>query len=228
MTSSARAPLPDGSAGPHAFVSDIEAPTLAEPDEDHLRRSLRLRDGDPLTVSDGNGRWRTCRFGTTPTPDGEVMEVAPPRPALTVGFALTKGAKPELAVQKLTEVGVDRIVLFLADRSVPRWDDAKAARNLTRLRRVAREAAMQSRRVWLPDVDGVQPFDDVIAGGSAVLADMGAPLLEAQTTVLVGPEGGWSERERGAAPAVALGPHVLRAETAAIAAGVLMAARRAR
>jgi len=131
----------------HVFVDDIEAPALAADDAHHLARVLRLRAGEEVTVTDGRGGWRLCAFaeGARLETIGAVERVSPPPVAVTVAFALTKGDKPELAVQKLTELGVDRIVPLAADRSVVQWDDAKAARNVERLRAVARAAAMQSR-----------------------------------------------------------------------------------
>ena len=87
---------------------------------------------------------------------------------------------------------------------------------------------MQSRRAFLPEVDDVRSFAEVAALPGAALADAGGdPPSLARPTVLVGPEGGWSDEERAAGlPAVALGPHVLRAETAAIVAGALVVALR--
>ena len=133
-----------------------------------------------------------------------------------------------MVVQKLTEVGVDRIVPFLADRSVVRWDGAKAVRHHQRLARIAREAAMQSRRTWWPEVAEITRFDLATALPGAVGAERdGAPPSLDHPTVLVGPEGGWSHEERARLPGlVGLGPTVLRAETAAIAAGVVLAALR--
>jgi 16S rRNA (uracil1498-N3)-methyltransferase len=214
----------------HAFVVDLDVPALDDGDRHHLERVLRLRAGEAVTVSDGRGRWRACRFATGGElePAGAVTMGPTPAPALTIGFALVKGERPEWVIQKLTEVGVDRIVPFVAERSVVRWDDGKAARNHERFVQVAREAAMQSRRVWLPVVETVSTFADLAAEPGTAIAERGgaAPSLE-HTTVLVGPEGGWSdgERARGLA-AVGLGPTVLRAETAALAAGVLLAAVR--
>lgn len=223
-----RGPALDGSHGPHVLVGDVARPSLADDDRHHLERVLRLRPGDLLTVGDGAGRWRPCRFGGEPEPVGPVVEEDAPAPQVGVGFALIKGGRPELVVQKLTEIGVDRIVPFVAERSVVRWDDQKAARNVARFRRVAREAVMQSRRAWSPRVDEVASFAELAAETSAVMADRrGRALGPDPRLVLVGPEGGWSETERRAVlPRVALGPTVLRAETAAIAAGVLACAYR--
>jgi 16S rRNA (uracil1498-N3)-methyltransferase len=105
------------------------------------------------------------------------------------------------------------------------WEGDRAAHHLERLRRIAREAAMQSRQPWLPEVGGVDTLDD---HPGAVLADPGGrPPAVGDTTILCGPEGGWSDAERGSADdRVALGPAVLRAETAAVTAGALLAALR--
>ncbi len=88
-----------------------------------------------------------------------------PTPLLTVGFALTKGDQPEWAVQRLTEAGADRVVVLMSARCVARWPTAKQERQLDRLREVARQAAMQSRRAWLPEVEGPVPFADLVPGG---------------------------------------------------------------
>ena len=172
-----------------------------------------------------------CTFATGGAlePAGDVERTPAPAPAIGVGFALVKGEKPEWIVQKLTECGVDRILPFVAERSVVRWDAHKAARNLERLRRVAVEAAMQSRRVFLPEVAPLQPFTAALAIPGAALADPDGdgPDVATAPVVLVGPEGGWSATERAAAGRlVRLGPTILRAETAALAAGVLLSALR--
>jgi 16S rRNA (uracil1498-N3)-methyltransferase len=218
---------PPADGGPHVFVTDLDAPVLDLDDAHHLSKALRLRRGDPLTVSDGAGAWRPCRFGTPITTAGPIVEAGRPGPTVTVAFALVKGARPELVVQKLTELGIDRIVAFEAERSVVRWDGERTARHRERLRRVGREAAMQSRRCVLPDIEVGTPFVDLAEAPGAVLAERdGRPLGPDDRLVLVGPEGGWSPGEREGREAVTLGPNVLRAETAAIAAGVLLSALR--
>jgi 16S rRNA (uracil1498-N3)-methyltransferase len=212
------------------FVDDIDEPVLAADDAHHLVRVLRLRDGEHVTVADGRGSWRLCVFGDHAlVPEGAAEVAVAPARLVVIGFALTKGDKPELAVQKLTELGVDRIVPLAADRSVVMWDDGKAARNLDRLRAVARAAAMQSRRAFLPLVDPVTTLRAFAAAepGAALAHPGGAPVTDALASVAIGPEGGWSDEELAIVPArVDLGPTTLRAETAALTAGVLLTALR--
>ena len=207
------------------FVDDLDHPELAGDDRHHLQRVLRLRDGEAVLASDGVGGSRPCVFASGAIePVGGIERRPVPTPRLTIAFGITKGERPELAVQKLTEVGVDRIVPVAAARSVARWEGERAIKHVERLRRVAREAAMQSHRVWLPEVTEVRTFPDVAAEvGVAVAAPGGAAPTLAHPTLLVGPEGGWSSDELALdLPEVALGPHVLRAETAAIVAGGLL------
>ena len=227
------APHPADHPGPFALVADLDAPTLEPDDAHHLARVLRLRAGDPLVLGDGAGRWRPARFGDALEVAGPIEAAARATPEITVAFALVKGDKPELVVQKLTELGVDRIAPFRAARSVVRWDDAKAAKAVARLRSVARSAAQQAHRPWLPEVEEVSDFAALLARPGAALADReGSPPGLAQPTVLVGPEGGWDPEERAAAGAaglriVAVGAHVLRAETAAVTVGAILTGLRA-
>lgn len=220
-------------AAAHVFVDDLGAPELLDDDSHHLGRVLRLRDGDEVTASDGNGSVRLCTWVAGHLePLDEIINEPAPDPPLCVGFALTKADKPEWAVQRLTELGVDRIVPFVAERSVVRWDPDKAARNVERLRKVAREAAVQSRRSRVPEVADIAAFAQVVAvvdPQSLALAEPGGgPIGARHTCVLVGPEGGWSPAEMEAVRShVSLGDTVLRAETAAVAAGALLTAVRA-
>jgi 16S rRNA (uracil1498-N3)-methyltransferase len=224
-----RGPAGAGAAA-HAFVADLDTPVLEPDDHHHLTRVLRLRVGDRVTVADGRGRWRPALVTAAAElePVGPVEIDVAPEPAVTIAFALVKGERPEHVVQKLTEVGVDRIVPFAAERSVVRWDAERAERNVARLRRVAREAAMQCRRAWLPVVDAPVAFATAAALPGAALADVGGSVPDLDHPVLLaGPEGGWSPAERAVGlPTIELGPHVLRADTAAVVAGTLLVAIR--
>lgn len=218
------------------LVEDVAAPDAPPDAVHHLTRVLRLGPGATVCVTDGAGAWRLCELGDAGVlePTGEVrMEPAPLR-TVTVAVALVKGARPELVVQKLTELGVDRIVPFAATRSVVRWDGPRAERHLGKLRTVAVEACAQSRRVHLPEVvasagDGLLTTAEVVAAhpGAVAAEQGGRPLGVADRTVLIGPEGGWAPGEVDGLEPVGLGDGVLRAETAAITAGALMTAIRA-
>ena len=212
-----------------AFVDDLDQPELNRDDHHHLSRVLRLAPGTVIALADGAGRWRAAHLAERPQPCGPVHHDPAPTPALTVAFAPVKGERPEWVVQKLTELGVDRIVPFLAERSVVRWDAERGARQVARWRKVAREAAMQCRRTRLPEVAALADTAAVAALPGASRADRdGEPPSLARPALLVGPEGGWSPAERALlAGATRLGEHVLRAETAAVAAGAVLAALRA-
>lgn len=215
--------------GPHVFVDDLHAPRLDDGDHHHLARALRLRAGDPITISDGRYRWRPARFGVDPEPDGPVVTVAEPPYQVAIACALAKGTKPELVVQKATEIGIDRIVFFAGDHSVRRWDDTKRATVEARLTRVAREAAMQSRQVRLPMIGFAADLAELVAGTPGLVrADFGGRRLDGSIRVVaVGPEGGWSDAECELVPdSIDLGPSVLRAETAALVAATQLIGER--
>lgn len=221
------------------FVGSIDEPVVTDSDEHHLAKVLRLRLGEPMVVCDGRGAWRSAEFGRFDGSLGEIRRADPPSVRLRIGFALIKGDRPELVVQKLTELGIDSIMPFSSDHGVVRMDRARIDKHHARLTRVAREAAMQCRRTVLPTVTASEPLADLVEGAddlsSWYLADIAAPPLAdslalpiaGDVTVLIGPEGGWSAAERslGITP-VGLPGHVLRAETASIAAATLLAARR--
>jgi 16S rRNA (uracil1498-N3)-methyltransferase len=226
------------------FVDDPTSPVVDGADVRHLLDVLRLRPGESVIAADGAGRWVPCRVaasapgrgsrGADPSgllvPDGPAVVDPVGSPEVTVAFAPTKGDRPEWVAQKLTELGVDRIVPLRTSRSVVRWDGDRGARSVERLRRVVREAAAQCRRARLPEVTGVCRLDDLpaVAGVPVTLADAGGgpPGLD-RPLLAVGPEGGWDASEREAfGPAVGLGSTVLRAETAAVTAGALLCALR--
>lgn len=217
-------------AAAHVVVDDVDAPALDDATSHHVFRVLRVRDGDPITVTDGAGRWRLCRAGgggvlIVDGEHGSVAEIA--RPALcTVAVAIPKADRPEWMVQKLTELGVGRIVFLHAGRSVVRWEPERAAKHLAKLRRVAVEALQQSRRVWLPQIEGPLGASDVLPH-MPVAEPGGRPLTADDAGVAIGPEGGWTDDELAlAAGQVTLGDGVLRIETAALAAAVRLTADR--
>ena len=134
-------------------------------------------------------------------------------------------------MSKLTELGVDRILPVIAARSVVRWEPDRVGGHLERLRRVARESAMQSRRAWLPEVMDPETLAELVSRhdpGTLALAEPGGdPPSLAHPTVLVGPEGGWTDEEVAmVACRIGLGDQILRVETAAITLGALLGALR--
>jgi 16S rRNA (uracil1498-N3)-methyltransferase len=215
----------------HIVVTDLQDPEVDDEDRHHLESVLRLRRGEVVSVTDGLGGWRRCRYGSDGllTPDGDVVRRDRVKPLISIGFAPVKGDRPDWAVQKLTETGVDRIIMLRTHRGVVRWEGDKMGRHLERMRDVARQALMQSRRVWLPEIVGPEDASVLMArAGVAIAAPGGSRPDLSVTTVLVGPEGGWSESEERLAPRrVGLGDGVLRTESAAVAAGILLAALRA-
>ena len=213
-------------------------------DAHHLKRVRRLRGEERVTASDGHGSWRLYRVvearrgDLALSADGPTCTEPVLVPALTVAFALTKGEKPEAVVTHLTELGVDRIVPVIARRSVVRWDGSRVDAALDRLGRVAREAAMQCRRSTLPEIGRPLEIGRLAGRADLVLADRdGGPAEELPEPgpdgwlLVVGPEGGLEPDELAAldrAARIGVGPHVLRAETAAVAAAsALTACRRA-
>jgi 16S rRNA (uracil1498-N3)-methyltransferase len=210
-------------------VSSLELPQLSDDDVHHLERVLRVRDGERVCVTDGRGSWLVClwRSGEL-VPDGVAGFEPAPGVAVSVGFSLLKGDRNELVVQKLTELGVDVVVPVTCAHTVVKWSAEKALRHHERLQRVAYEAAMQSRRVWLPTVEHVRPVFDAFDAGMSAAHPGGDVVALDRPRVVVGPEGGFSDEELARARSVIdLGPTVLRAETASITLGALLCARRA-
>lgn len=206
-------------AAAHVLVDDVSAPALDEQSSHHLFRVLRVRAGEIVTITDGAGGWRACRSTRTAIePEDEPQFEAASTNPLTIAFAVPKQDRPEWIVQKLTEIGIARIVVLHAERSVVRWDVERGARHMDKLVRVARQALQQSRQVWLPQIDGPLAAVDFVP--DAVVAEPGGrPIESGDRVISIGPEGGWSPAElAAAADRVSLGPTVLRVETAALVA----------
>jgi 16S rRNA (uracil1498-N3)-methyltransferase len=201
---------------------------------------LRLRAGDSIVVFDGSGieatseltevgkRAASFRVSSICRPQRE------PEIHLTVGLALLRGDRFELAVQKLTEIGVRRIVPLEADRCVVTFRDARDwDRRAERLQRIIIEAMEQSERVTAVALDRPQSLRAFLESQPVVVLrerddspNLNSLPLHDRIAIAIGPEGGWSESESGLidnlATSASLGQLVLRAETAAIvAAGVI-------
>ena len=232
----------DTDAVAHVFVDALEERVgIDGPDGHHLQRVRRLSPGEAMTAADGSGAWRSYEVVEVATgrltleARGEIEVSAEPRVRVALAVALTKGGLDDV-VAAVTELGVTRVIPVQTVRTVVRWDRSRAERAVTRLRAVAREAAMQSRRPRVPTVDDLVELPQLVAHSGLVVADrdglVPADLAEPagewpEWTVLVGPEGGIAPEELeilSAAPRVGLGAYVLRAATAPIAAVAVLTA----
>jgi 16S rRNA (uracil1498-N3)-methyltransferase len=213
----------------------------------HALKVLRLHGGAAVELFDGRGRvGRGLVRGNAETPRGErnprvlvaleqVQDVEPARPALDLAVAMPKGPRADDMVEQLSQAGVDRLIPLHTRRGVV----LPGAGKLARFNRAVVESAKQCRRNYLMLVTDPCTLDEVLAQGHdlRLLADApgaesgtnpGAELFRAarRVLILVGPEGGWAPEERQVADRAGchrwrLGPHVLRIETAALAAAAV-------
>jgi 16S rRNA (uracil1498-N3)-methyltransferase len=207
----------------------------------------RIRLGEQVALTDGVGT--TVVGAVTATSKSSltaevvsVSTVPAETPRVVVVQAIPKGDRGELAVEMLTEVGVDVIVPWAATRSVAVWRGDRASKSLVKWRSTAREAAKQARRSWFPEVAEMASTADVVAllqnaalpvvlheAASGPLADL--PVLgRGEIVIVVGPEGGISDEELAAfadvgAEPVRLGSSVLRTSTAGVAAAAALLSR---
>lgn len=212
----------------------------------HAATVTRLGAGEEVVLTDGMGR-RAAGVVAGVAKDrvevvvATVVDVPVPSPRLVVVQALPKGDRGELAVEMMTEVGVDAVVPWAASRCVTRWREARGDKALARWRTAARAAGKQSRRARFPEVTDPASTAEVCvllsgAATGAVLHEAAArPLAgltlprEGDIVLVVGPEGGISPEELAAfdesgATAYRLGDTVLRTSTAGtVAAAVLLA-----
>jgi 16S rRNA (uracil1498-N3)-methyltransferase len=241
--------------GPPVFLAEgsrlgSDQIVLDGPEGRHAATVRRLRPGERADLTDGAGTLVECVVATAGR-DSLVLEVTArrsepaPEPRLVVVQALPKGDRGELAVEMMTEAGVDVIVPWAAARCVTQWRPERRDKALGRWRNTAREAAKQSRRAWLPEVTEPATTGHVaglIAGASLAvvlheaadhsLSGLEVP-LEGDVVLVVGPEGGLTDEEveefaaAGGVPAL-LGRTVLRTSTAGVAAAALVLARSGR
>ena len=198
--------------------------TITDGDARHLARSLRARVGEEVEVIDPAGHMLTVRLDAV-SPDrveGVVVAERPhnPEPAAHITIAIANLPAPalELVLSRCTEAGAYAFHVFQAERSVAR------GAKLERWETICREAAMLAGRLRIPAVDALLSLDAVLkASDHAVMlareSQQGLATLTAprDLTLLVGPEGGWTERELAAVPVKAtVGPRNLRADTAAL------------
>lgn len=211
----------------HVFVEDISYPVLTDGDVHHLSRVLRLKNGEVVTCSDGHGAWRVTHWKDGAVESASEVITEPERSVLlTVAIAPVKGDKTDLTIEKLVEIGIDRIaILQPLEHSVVRWTSDKTSQVMDRYRRIALAAAMQSRRVYLPEIMGPVSLGALGVDDVAMAEPGGQASWDCVRTLVIGPEGGFSPNELASSlPTIDLGRTILRAETAAIVGASLMVA----
>lgn len=221
--------------------------SLTGPEGRHATTVRRLAVGERVDVTDGDGLSARCEVVGVRPGELELAVLArhveaDPACRVIVVQAILKGDRGELAVELMTEVGVDEIVPWAAQRCIARWRPGREDKALAKWRSTAREAAKQSRRVRFPVVTEQADTAGVVArlaalsrtglvllldpGASRRLADIDLP-RDGEIALIVGPEGGISDSEEselvaaGALP-VRIGPSVLRGSTAGAVAGALV------
>jgi 16S rRNA (uracil1498-N3)-methyltransferase len=220
-------------------LPDGDELTLDGPEGHHAASVARLRVGEALLVGDGRGTTvratvRAAGKGTLSVVLGERTFAPMPVPRIVVAQGIAKGDRGELAVQAMTEVGVDAIVPWDAARSVARWS---SSRPRERWSATAREAAKQARRAWVPVVEPLSSTKDIAARATFVLHEEATTPMSTvelpgvdEIVLVVGPEGGITADEiglfeRAGARTVRLGSTVLRTSTAGPVALAVLATR---
>lgn len=234
----------------HSTTVEDETVTIADPLFSHLSKSLRTRPGDPLILNDERGR----RYHTTILQvtkhhiQSKILSIQESSPSstssITLAQALLKGEKMGWVIQKATELGVHAIAPLITERVIPRVSPTHAASYHERLARIALEAAQQSERWNLPTILPLQIFQEFLQrkdeGLKIMLAErqervslskISLPAgIQGGITVVIGPEGGWTQDELQAAQSrnysfATLGQGILRAETASLTSLAILQAR---
>ena len=219
----------------HRIFVDAIAPRIEVSGDEfhHAARVVRVRDGEEVEVFDGKGHAAQGRVAgidkTSLRIDvGRKIESREPRVAITLAAAIIQPDRFELVLQKATELGVTKIVPLITDRVEVRTERYRG--KTERWQKIVFEAVKQSGRSAIPQLTEPQPFDDLVKKpGLKLVFDADEPasprpaMPEVEITLMIGPEGGWSEREIALARESSctfqrLGPRRLRAETAAIVA----------
>jgi 16S rRNA (uracil1498-N3)-methyltransferase len=231
---------------PELTGADVVAGSVVQVTGEEARHAItvvRVRVGERISVSDGDG---LLASGVVSSTDGGVVRVEvetakrhpAPAPELWLAQALAKGDRDELAVQAATELGVSGVIPWAAERSISRWEGAKAAKGRDRWAAIVREATKQSIRPRVPVVEPIAttaalaklPGRILVLEPDATVRLTEVELDSDRLTLVVGPEGGIGPRELETLVAaggvlVRLGPEVLRTSTAGPAALAVLNAR---
>lgn len=237
-----------------AIPHDTRLFVLDGPEGRHAVSVKRLNPGEDVVLTDGRGRWADGVVSAAEGKDRLTVELSSvhedpaEEPHVTVVQALPKGDRGELAVETMTETGVDAIVPWTASRCITQWKGDRGLKALGKWRSTAREAGKQSRRTRFPEVADLMTTKQVAA--LLASADFAAVLHEdrehpsgalataelpakGSIVLVVGPEGGVSPEELAAFEAAGakpyrLGRSVLRTSTAGTAATALVLGRTGR
>jgi 16S rRNA (uracil1498-N3)-methyltransferase len=212
-------------------------------DVHHMKQVMRFRPGDQVICCDGEGHdWISTIVEFTPQAvhlqiDQSLPSLAEPQSRITLAQALPKGQRWDLILQKATELGVSRITPFVSARTIVKITKQKVAAKQQRWQRIVKEAAEQSHRGRIPDVDVPLTWAELLEriegrttptllayeqGGEPLHTVLEAMPKQPEIMLIIGPEGGFDQQEadeaqhRGAR-VVTLGKRILRTETAAIA-----------
>lgn len=235
--------IPPGAVNDDGFV------IITGQDARHIGKVLRLRTGDIISVSDGESR--VFEVMLTDVGREEVKGTATrvgsftrPKPDLTVWQGLPKSRKMDLIVEKLTEIGVDKIVPVNMRRSVAAYQGEREHKRVERWRDIVLAAAKQSRRMTVPEVAGIAGWDDALRelpqtdvviipwegentlSFDTAIRDWLKPGIGREVALFIGPEGGFEDSEIAdlrslGGLTVSLGRNILRTETAGLVASTL-------
>lgn len=212
-------------------------------DVHHMRQVMRFRPGDQVICCDGKGHdWISTIVELTSKSvllqiDESQPSMAEPRTRITLAQALPKGQRWDFILQKATELGVSRIIPFFSSRTIVKVPKQKVAAKQQRWQRIVKEAAEQSHRGRIPDVDTPFTWTELLEhignhktptllayeqGGKPLHTVLAALPAQQEVMLIIGPEGGFARQEVDEAQhqgvqVVTLGKRILRTETAAIA-----------
>ena len=232
---------------PRADLLEGTQVTLSGPEGRHAVSVVRVKVGEHIDLSDGDGLVVAGCVVEVRNPDELVIEVVEriiddvALPRLVVVQAIPKGERGERAVELLTEVGADAIIPWAASRCIAQWKGDRAEKALTKWENTAKAAGKQARRSRLPQVTGVATTGDVVsmiaaASGAIVLHEESTtaltdwnPPIDGEIVIVVGPEGGITSDEveafrQAGAQIVHMGKSIMRTSTAGAAAVAVLGA----
>lgn len=224
----------------HVLVEDLESPDIGLDDQYHLGVVRRLKSGDLITLGDGKGRWRQATLsivaqgrrskGIVLSNLGEIFTEPRLSPRIVIALTVPALDRASWAVQKMTELGVDEVHFLHSRYSSTRIEGLDGSgKEFQKLARVMREAAMQSRVPYLPELFPITSFRDFVQYHSeCILCTYGTDdVPDPDFPVIIGPEGGFSDEELEMVPKHAsLSGNILRSETAAVAASAYLTMKR--